>query len=117
MQIATRATHRFSILGIVCVALIVLTGIVNSAVLVGSFPALVESGYGRVLLIKITVFFLMLGLAADNLLRLRHRINEAHAMGWLQLNALLEAWFGFLVIAIVGVLGTMTPATHLHHVH
>lgn len=116
-QIATRATHRFSALGIICVATILLTGIVNSLVLVGSVSALVETGYGRVLLIKIAVFLVMVALAADNLLDLRHRVHQTPFMRDLKLNTFAEAWLGLVVIAIVSVLGLMTPGAHLHHLN
>lgn len=117
MQIATLAAHRFSALGIVCVATILVTGIVNALILVGSVPALVETDYGRLLLIKIAVFLVMLAIAAVNLLDLRNRIHEARSLHQLKWNALAEVWLGFVVIAIVGALGIMTPGAHMHHVH
>jgi putative copper resistance protein D len=116
-QIADRATRRFSVLGIVAVATIVATGGVNAVVLVGGLPALVASDYGRVLLIKIAVFAIMLALAADNRLGLSPRIREVPFMRRLALNALAEVWLGLVVIVIVSVLGTLVPGTHLHHVH
>ena len=115
--IAVRATHRFSTLGVAAVAAILLSGLVNSFVLVGSVSALVESDYGRVLLIKIAVFLAMVTLAADNLLRLRHRVLQPSFMQRLKLNSLAEAWLGFVVIVIVAVLGLMMPGAHLHHLH
>jgi len=116
-QVAIRATHRFSVLGIACVSTILVTGIINSLILVGSVSALVESDYGRLLLIKIAVFFAMVAIAAVNLLDLRNRIHETRSMRQLKWNALAEAWLGFVVIAIVGALGIMTPGAHMHHLH
>jgi putative copper resistance protein D len=117
MQIAIRATPRFSALGIACVATILATGIINTFVLVGSWPALVETDYGRLLLIKIAVFFAMVAIAAVNLFCLRHRMHEARTLRQLKWNALAEAGLGLAVIAIVGALGIMTPGLPMHHVH
>jgi putative copper resistance protein D len=116
-HIAARATHRFSALGIACVTTILATGIVNSFALVGSVPALVETDYGRLLLVKIAIFFAMAAIAAVNLLRLRHRLHEARTLRQLKWNALVETGLGLVVIAIVGVLGIMVPGMHALHVH
>jgi putative copper resistance protein D len=61
---------RFSILGIISVATIVITGIVNSWAILGSVTALLGIDYGRLLLAKVGLFLAMLSLAAINRLRL-----------------------------------------------
>ena len=61
LAIARTATLRFSTLGIVCVATLLLTGVVNSWYLVGSVSALTGTGYGQLLLCKLALFAAMVG--------------------------------------------------------
>ena len=61
LAIARTATLRFSTLGIVCVATLLLTGVVNSWYLVGSVSALTGTGYGQLLLCKLALFAVMVG--------------------------------------------------------
>jgi putative copper resistance protein D len=119
---ARTATVRFSTLGIVSVATILFTGIVNTWYLAGSIPALVGTDYGRLLLIKIALFLGMVGIAAFNRLRLTPRLvqnadvpNAQAARRQLSRNATVEAAMSAAIIAIVAVLGTLPPASHAHH--
>jgi putative copper resistance protein D len=119
---ARTATLRFSTLGIVSVATILLTGIVNTWYLSGSVDALTESKYGRLLLIKIALFFAMAGVAAFNRLRLTPRLvdnpDATAAQGarrQLGRNAAIEAAMGAAIIGIVAALGTLPPGSHAHH--
>jgi copper resistance protein D len=119
---ARTATLRFSTLGIVSVATLLLTGIVNSWYLVGSVSALTGSDYGRLLLFKLALFAGMVGIAAVNWSRLTPRlVQNADAAGaqrarrLLRTNAVIEATAGAIVIGIVAVLGILPPANHAHH--
>lgn len=119
---ARKATLRFSTLGIVSVATILITGIVNTWYLAGSIPALVGTDYGRLLLIKIALFLDMVGIAAVNRLRLTPRLVQnadvqaaQAARRQLSRNATVEATLSAAIIAIVAVLGTLPPASHAHH--
>lgn len=119
---ARTATLRFSTVGIVCVGTILVTGIVNSWYLVGSIPAFTETEYGQLLLIKIALFALMVGIASINRLWLTPRlvggstvVVAQSARRTLCRNAAIEAAIGALVIAIVAVLGTLAPASHVNH--
>jgi copper resistance protein D len=110
-------TRRFSTLGVVSVCIIFATGLVNTCVLAGSVPALLETEYGELLLVKIALFTAMVCIAAVNRLRLSPRLapaNAAHsnAVRQLQRNTLIEAAFGLIILGIVGVLGTLPPAIH-----
>jgi copper resistance protein D len=118
---ARTATFRFSTLGMVAVGTLLVTGIINSWYLVGSVAALTGTDYGRLLLAKIALFAIMVALAAFNLLRLTPRIAQresastaAPALRQLRRNAAIEATAGAMVIAIVAVLGTLPPASHIH---
>jgi putative copper resistance protein D len=113
---AGAAVRRFSMLGIVSVATLLVSGLVNTWVLAGSVPALLKTDYGRLLLFKIALFLIMLLLAAVNRLRLTPRLenssNTELATGPLRQigrNTLMEAAVGLIVIAVVSVLGTLPP--------
>jgi putative copper resistance protein D len=118
--VAGSAALRFSALGIVSVAALLLTGIVNAWFLLGSIPKLVGTDYGRVLLVKVGLFTAMVGIAAINRFRLTPRLvarsNDETKTGiavcHLQRNCLIEASLGFLILVIVGALGIMMPAMH-----
>ena len=118
--IARVVTLRFSALGITSVAAILVTGIINTWILVGSILKLVGTDYGRVLLVKVGLFTAMVGIAANNRFRQTPRLVErandetkpGMALCHLQRNCLIEASLGLLILVIVGALGIMMPATH-----
>jgi len=109
-------TRRFSALGMCCVALLAASGVVNAWHLVGSVPALLGTGYGRLLLAKVTLFVAMVVLAAAN--RWYHAVHLAagdrDAAGKLRRNAILEIVAGGGILVVVGFLGISVPAVHHH---
>ncbi len=122
LAVAQTATLRFSTLGIVSVATLLVTGIVNTWYLAGSVEALTETEYGHLLVIKIALFFAMVGIAAINRLRLTPRLIAVADTASMQgarrslcRNAALETALGAAVIAIVAVLGTLPPGSHANH--
>jgi copper resistance protein D len=122
LAVARSATLRFSTLGIASVATLVATGLVNSWYLVGSIEALTGTGYGRLLLIKLALFVLMVGIAAFNWSQLTPRLTQNADLGaarnarrQLRRNAVIEAAAGAIIIGIVAVLGTLPPASHAQH--
>jgi copper resistance protein D len=116
--LARDATLRFSTLGIVSVGTLLATGFVNAWILVGSFHALVITGYGRLLMLKIVVFAIMLAFAAVNRFWLTPRLatpgseTQLEALRRLTRNSVVEIALGFTIFAIVGALGTLHPAIH-----
>jgi putative copper resistance protein D len=66
ISLAAEVTKRFSTLGIASVGTLFLTGIVNAWFLVGSLDALLVTGYGRLLTLKIGLFAVMVAFAAIN---------------------------------------------------
>jgi copper resistance protein D len=100
---------RFSTLGTVCVALILLTGSINAWFLVGTPHALIATDYGRVLLLKLSLFVAMLAIAAVN----RFRLTPRAAVATLRRNALIETALGLGIVAIVAALGTMAPGYYV----
>jgi putative copper resistance protein D len=100
------------------VALLVLTGLVNSWFLVGPahLGALLTSAYGLLLGAKILVFAGMLGLAAINRFRLTPGLGAALAgappqaiLAALRRSLLLETAAAIAVLALVSLLGTLAP--------
>jgi len=117
---ARDATRRFSTLGAISVATLAASGIVNAWFLVGSVQALFVTEYGRLLMLKLGVFAVMLVFAAVNRFWLTPRLGLAMANGpqldalrQLTRNSTIEIGLGLAIFAIVGMLGTMHPATHL----
>ena len=88
-------------------------------------PALVDTSYGRLLLLKITLFAGMVCLAGINreylLPRLSGDIGKNPASGAVQRllrNTLIEIALGIGIILIIGMLGIMASATGMHaHMH
>ena len=95
-------------------ALLGLTGAINSIFLVGSFPALVGTPYGRLLSLKIALFVAMVGLALVNRFRLMPRLRDAtatmSALRALYRSVLGEQALGLAILAVVSLLGTWPPA-------
>jgi copper resistance protein D len=113
------AVRRFSTLGIFSVAALILSGVINAWILVGSFGGLIVTPYGQLLTLKLVAFAVMLTFAAINRLSLTPRLASASpdtqhsAMRRLSRNTWIEIVLGFSIFAIVGVLGTLHPAAHL----
>lgn len=113
-----RALHRFSGMGTALVAVLVVTGLVNSAFLVGvdRIDGLWTSAYGRLLSLKLVVFTGMLGLAAANRFRLTPALGEAlaspgqgAALAALRRSVIIETALGFAVLGLVAWFGTLAP--------
>lgn len=110
------AVKRFSSLGMISVATLIVSGVVNAWILVGSLRGLVVTHYGWVLMAKLAVFAIMLIFAAINrfwLTPLLARPGSGAAVRGLTRNTMAEIGLALLVFAIVGVLGTLHPAAHL----
>lgn len=116
LEVARRATRRFSWLGIASVGTLLASGIVNSVILVGTTPGLLGTTYGQFLLLKIGGFLAMVAVAAVNRQRLTPRLLAAStalpALRQLRRNALIETALGLAILSIVGVLGTLPPGEH-----
>ncbi|WP_271620955.1 copper homeostasis membrane protein CopD [Bradyrhizobium sp. CCBAU 51745] len=113
--LARDAVGRFSTMGIISVATLILTGVANTVVLVGSVRGLIATEYGQLLLVKLAVFAFMLTFAAVNRLSLTPRLGKYGdaARASLVRNSTIELVLGLVVFAIVGLLGTLHPAIHL----
>ena len=114
-----KSLSHFSGIGSVAVALIVLTGLVNSWFLVGPnrLTDFWTTPYGQILIAKLLVFAGMLCLAASNRYRLTPALGDALGAGISRLEPLsalrrslvLETVAAFAVLGLVAWLGTMPP--------
>ena len=108
-----RILTRFSRVGYAGVTLLILSGLIKSLILVTPAIALVTTGYGELLLLKLFLFGAMLLLALSN----KRRITPALALGsdpncWnrrLLAQVRNEFGLGLLVLVAVGALGAMSP--------
>lgn len=114
----SRLTSRFSIVAIVFVALLGLTGFYSAYLRVGTWPALFTSLYGHVLLTKQVFVAGLLIIAAINLLVLSPRFKlrsvgqtvDSRLIGRFEKNMLLELTLAALLLASVSFLTYIPPA-------
>jgi putative copper resistance protein D len=111
---AVLAIRRFSRLGIVSVAALLASGIINSSNLVAAPRDLLTTDYGRLVLLKIGLFVAMVGIAAASRFHFTPRLPAAGALRALERNSLAETGLGLCVLLFVGVLGTLPPNGHPH---
>jgi putative copper resistance protein D len=108
---------RFGNAAAICVATLVMTGLVNAYYLLPELSSLLETTYGRVLLLKICAFLIMLAIAAVNRNRLTPALNpssECHSARTvtaraLRRNVFLEQILGAVVLLLVAALGVSPP--------
>jgi putative copper resistance protein D len=115
VSFARDATQRFSTMGIAIVVTVFATGLVNTWILVGSLQALVATGYGQLVMLKVALFAAMLSFAAANRFWLTPRLALSSAskiavQRRLVRNSTIEIALALMILAIVGVLGTLQPA-------
>ena len=111
------ALPAFSQMGYVAVALIAITGAVNTLILVGSLDALFGTDYGRLLSLKILLYLAMVGIALSNRFRLMPRLADRFegANRALYRSVIVEQAIGIGILAVVSLLGTLPPPFMHHH--
>ncbi|MGA3401925.1 MAG: CopD family protein [Acetobacteraceae bacterium] len=111
---AASACERFTPLGLASVGVIAITACFQASQLVGSVPALLGTGYGRVALLKLGLFAVALGLAALNRWRFTARLADAgepaRARWQLRLSIGVETALGLAIVLAAGFLASRTPA-------
>jgi putative copper resistance protein D len=106
---------RFSGMAYLAVAALVASGSINGWFLIGSLSALIGTGYGELLLLKLGLLALMLCLAAANRFWLIPALAKALTesdlvLARLRRHILAEQILGILVVGIVSLLGTLSPS-------
>jgi putative copper resistance protein D len=113
---AAPVLQRFSILSSGCVSVLVVSGISNSWLLVGSIHALFTTPYGRLLCLKLTLFGILIGFGARNRFVVKTKLLKTPAgsdlLPQLRRNVICEACLGLAVVAIVACLGVTPPVQH-----
>lgn len=115
-----QALSGFARVGTLAVAVLMLTGLINSFYLVGwnGLPLLPVTAYGQLLIAKVVLFVAMIGLAALNRFQLTPRFKatddtSALTVGHLRRSLLIEFSLAMGVLAIVAVMGTLAPPASL----
>ena len=108
--------RRFSTLSLSCVSILIVSGISNSWLLVGSIYALFTTPYGWLLLFKLAVFAILIGVGARNRFLVKIKLLKVPAepdlLPQLHRNVLCEVCLSVAVVAIVACLGVTPPARH-----
>lgn len=115
---AAALMHRFGRLAGWAVAVLLLAGLGLAILLVGSIQALTDSGYGRLLLVKIALVAALLVLAAGNKLRLVPALRQGKAatVARLRRSIAAEMLLAALIVLLTASLVTLeqAPATLPH---
>lgn len=114
-ETAHAALDQFSRTGSIIVGVVIASGLINSAYLVGvsHVAELPATLYGRLLIVKLVLFAGMLALAALNRFRLTPALapagGESPSFGALRLSLSLEAGAAAAILALVAWIGMLEP--------
>jgi putative copper export protein/mono/diheme cytochrome c family protein len=114
---AVLATRRFSRLALGVVLLLAATGVANAYLYVGDVAGLLGTAYGRLLLLKLSLFAAILLLAHANRRSLPALAGEAQTIGRPAMRRLarfviLEGALALVLLALAAAMATTTPARH-----
>jgi copper transport protein len=116
MRAAAKLVPRFSVVGILGVGALVLSGIYQSWLLVGSQAALTETPYGQALLVKLALVVPLVVLGVINLIVLRSRLlptgnlRSTHTdLRPLRRTVAGETALAIAVLAVAGLLTNLQP--------
>lgn len=99
--------HRFGIVASVAVPVLVIVGGYMGYQLVGSFSALIGTGYGQALIIKVLLVGGLLGLAAANKLRFIPALRSGDTAAAQHLSKSISVeWL--VILAVLGVTAVLT---------
>jgi putative copper export protein/mono/diheme cytochrome c family protein len=112
---AATACRSFTPVGLSAVLVLGGTATVQVAEFMGGVPGLFGTGYGRVALVKLGLFVVLLALAALNRLALTDRLTGTTpdaARRRMRVSIAAEAALGTLVVLTAGFLASHAPGTH-----
>lgn len=112
---AARVVARFSGYAALSVILLAASGVLMTVLIIDAPLAIIESDYGRTLLLKIGLILALVAIAAWNRTRLVPRILDRGDNGWhtLRRTLLYEAMVILVVLAVTGALTNGSPS-HAH---
>jgi putative copper resistance protein D len=105
--------RRFSTLSLCCVSLLIISGVSNSWLLVGSIHGLFTTAYGRLLMFKLALFGVLVSFGARNRLAIKNSPGPdagSELIIQVRRNVICEACLGGAVVAIVACLGVTPPS-------
>jgi putative copper export protein len=120
---AAETVRRFSLLALFSVAVLVITGLYQSWIQVGSLPTLFTTDYGLVLIVKLVLFLGMVSLGALNWLSTKARlirsaqdkIKEPPVVRSALTRIGAESALGLLIFFVTGLLTVLPPGVHAVH--
>ncbi len=114
-DVLVAVVRRFSHMAAACVAVLVVTGIIQSVRLVGSPGALFDADHGRYLTIKVAILLAMLGVANANRRRVNHRLHEPSSLpdqlAGLRRAVVTEFAIGLVIVGITAAMVVSPPVT------
>ena len=106
-----QAVSLFAEWGMIAVALLVMTGIVNAAMVLLGSPGHDDPVYAGILALKIALALTMIALALVNHFRLLPRLAQTNVAAQLRNRAGWELGLGFVVVGLAALLTLLLP-TH-----
>lgn len=116
LQITANIAHRFGQIATLFVPILLIAGGWLALNLVGSINALVTTGYGRTLLLKIALVAVLLALAAANKFRFvpALRRGDQTALSHLNLSVRIEGLFVLFILITTAVLTSVLTLPEMH---
>lgn len=103
--------RRYSITAGIAVPAVLLSGLGNAALELGSIGDLVGSSYGTALLVKLSVVIVLIAIAAANAILLKPAFDSGQPQGRrLDHTIAVEAVIGLIVLAPTAVLAVLSPS-------
>lgn len=103
---------RFSTLSLCCVGVLVVSGVCNSCLLVGSIHGVFTTTYGWLLVCKLILFGILISLGARNRLATNTKLvaqTDSDLLSQVRRDVISETCLGAAVVAIVACLGVTAP--------
>ena len=104
--------HRFGLVAVILVPLVLAAGMFMSFVLVGSIDALLRTGYGQTLIFKTTLVSLLLALAAANKFRFIPALRKGNPNAAQNLITSITAEWA-VIFAILAITAVLTSSLNL----
>ena len=116
VDVMVPAVRRVSKVAATSVAVLVVTGLIQTVRLVGNPGDLLDVNHGRFLAAKVVVLAAMLGIANANRRRVEHRLNDSaqlsHHVGGLRQAVLAEFAIGLVIVAITAAMVVSPPSSN-----
>ena len=101
--------NSFSPIALASAAVVVVSGLIASWVHLDSLPALWQTAYGQVLLVKLFLVAITLTIGAYNFRRVQPQLVAEVGSHRLRRSAAIELSFGFLILVVTGFLTGISP--------